>query len=244
MMSYCNKCHKLIYGGDGTCWQCSSRQADSAASEAANPSVLSPSPPQFATPPASPGKGAKRNKRYLIVAILFGLLLLAREGGFLNWYLFRFNTYSQSESSFYGEQYIQSGDRYSYSQFRKNLDHTSTTRSDNSGVAFSAFSESPLMVDLQEEIQKKLDGQTQVTALLEEIEITGDYWQPIFKVGKCKYQVRMKFTGKDSIVYTGNLKGETSFDLTGLCSVRKLKETLGDDIASSIIKAVDSHVRK
>lgn len=93
-------------------------------------------------------------------------------------------------------------------------------------------------------VEKNLKRQPQLTASVEDVTLTGLYWLPLFKHGSSKYRVHLQVVGKDTLVYTGVLEGVTDFDYSGLCSVRTLKQSLGEQIASKVVKSVDDVIRK
>jgi hypothetical protein len=239
----CPDCYEPLDNAYEPCRKCGKKNEPSLQTEK-DISAQSQPLPQFASYEELTNSKAKSKKKYLFVTALVVLLLLAREGGFINWYLFHFNAKSKTQTPLYGNQYIQSGEAFTYTEMSKNLNSTFTTKGNNYGVGFQMFGGSPLSVDVQEEIQNSLKKQTQITASVEEITLTGFYWLPFFKSGSCKYRVHLQFVGKDSIVYTGVLDGSTEFDFSGVCSMRTLKQTLGDEIATRVVKSVDDVIRK
>lgn len=241
-MLYCPDCYEPLDNAYEPCPICGKKNEPSLQTEK-DISAQFHSLPQFASDEDLTNARAKRKKKYLLVAALVVLLILAREGGFINWYLFHFNAESKTQTPLYGNQYIQSGETSTYTENSKKLNSTFTTKGKKYGAGF-LFGGSPLAVDIRDEIQNSLKKQTQLTASVEEITLNGFYWLPFFKSGSCQYRVHLQFVGKDSIVYTGVLDGITEFDFSGTCSIRTLKQTLGDEIATNIVKSVDGVIRK
>jgi hypothetical protein len=243
IMLYCPSCYELLDDAYEPCQKCGRKAAPFLPNEKDRSDRSQPLP-RFASYAELVNPNAKSKKKYLVVAVLAALLLLAREGGFVNGYLFRINADSKTQIPLYGNQYIRSGDRATYTELSKVVDSTFNTKGNRYGLGFQMFGASPLVVDLQEEIQNNLKKQTQISANVEEVALTGLYWLPFFKSGSCKYRVSLQFVGKDSIVYTGVLDGVTDFDSSGICSMRTLKQTLGDEIATRVVKSVDDVIRK
>lgn len=241
-MLYCPDCYEPIDNADEPCPKCNYKAKPSLLNEKVTSERPGPSP-RFAADAEFTGSTAKNKKKYLIVASLVALLLLAREGGFVNWYLFRFNADSETQTLLQGNQYIQSGGTFTYATRSKNVNSAFTTEGRSWGLGFQLLGGSPLAVDLKEEIQNNLNQQTQVRASVEHVELTGLYWLPFIKSGSCKYRVRLQVAGNDSIVYAGVLNGVTDYDFSGLCSVRTLKQTLGSEIARRVVKSVDDVIR-
>jgi len=184
---------------------------------------------------------ARRRKKYWVIAALVVLLFLGREGGFVYWHLFQFNAESETQTLLQGTRHFPTGE---YTETTNNSNSTYTTQAANWGLGFRLLGGTPWAVDLKEEIQNNLNKQTRVTAVVEEVELAGPYWLPLLKRGSCKYRVRLRVVGKDSAVYTGVMNGVTNFYVSGVCSIRKLKQTLGADIASTVVKSVDSVTRR
>lgn len=183
-------------------------------------------------------------KRYVAAAVLAALLLLGREGGFVNWYLFSYSAASKTQTPLYGEQYVVSGDRVTYTRNSKDLNSSFTDTGRAYGLGFQTSADSPLVVDLKDAVEKGLKSRTQLTASVEEMTISGLYWLPLFKHGSIKYRVRLQVVGKDSLLYAGVLEGVMVFTYSGLCSVRTLKQSLREQIASKVVKSVDSVIRE
>lgn len=244
IMLYCPNCYEPLNNASEPCPKCGNNKIDPSLPNEKDISNQDQQSPHFMSYEELTNPRAKSKKKHLIVVALVALLLLAREGGFINWYLFHFNANSKTQTPLYGSQYIQSGDRFTYTEMSKNLDSTFTTKGHNYGLGFQTSGGSPLVVDVQEEIQNNLKKWTQITASVEEATLTGLYWLPFFKSGNCQYRVRLQFVGKDSIVYTGVLNGVTDFDCSGVCSMRTFNEKLGGEIATRVVKSVDDVIRK
>jgi hypothetical protein len=198
-------------------------------------------PPRYDLHEGSTDSSAGRRKKYWVIAALLALLFLAREGGFVNWYLFQFNADSETQTLLHGIRHLQTGD---YTETTNNTNSTYTTRAANWGLGFHLLGGSPLAVDLKEEIQNNLNKQTRVTAVVEEVQLAGPYWLPLLKRGSCKYRVRLQVVGEDSVVYTGVLNGVTNFYVSGVCSIRTFKQTLGAEIAAKAVKSVNNVTRR
>lgn len=180
---------------------------------------------------------AGRRKKYWAIAALVVLLFLAREGGFVYWHLFQFYADSETQTRLHGISHLQTG---GFTETTNNTNSTYNTQSANWGVGFRLLGGSPLAVDLKEEIQNNLNQQARVTAVVEDVQLAGPYWLPLLKNGSCQYRVRLRVVGKDSAVYTGVMNGVTNFYVSGVCSIRKLKQTLGAEIAANAVKSVDN----
>jgi hypothetical protein len=189
---------------------------------------------------------AKRRKKFWTIAAVFAVFLLAREGGLFNLYLCGFTANSKTQTHLYGEQRIYRGQlsqsvaEVTYKQLTSNSDNNFRTSGWQSGGDFRMFQGSRFAGDLQDEIQKGLRKEPTVVANLEALEIDGAYWLPLLKTGNCKYRVRLQVVGKDAVVYSGVLDGETELDFMGLCPIRTLKEILGAEIAKRIIESLNS----
>jgi rRNA maturation protein Nop10 len=241
-MFRCPNCHAPLYKLFEVCRQCDNKIDPSLPNEK-DISDRYQSSPRFASFAEFTNSKAKSNKKYLLVASLVALLLFVREGGFVNLTLFNFNAKSKTQTSLNGNEHTELGE--AYAETRKDLDSVSTTKNSYFRLGLLPLSDdSPLIVDLKEEIQDKLNKQTQFIASVEEVALTGLYWLPFVKSGSCKYRVRLQFIGKDSIVYTGVLNGVTDFDTSGLCSVRTFKQTVTDEVAAGVVKSVENDVWK
>jgi hypothetical protein len=243
-MLYCPHCFEPLDNAYEPCRRCDSNKIDPSLQDGEDVSDQRRPPPRLTLYQDLTDPKFNIKKRRLVAVVLVALLLLGREGGFVNWYFFRSSANSKTQTPLYGEQYVESGDRATHTTMNRDLDFTFTTTGRAYGVGFQLPGGTPLAVDLKDEIQNNLKKQTQVTASVEEVTLTGLYWLPFLKSGSCKYRVRLQFVGKDSIVYTGVLDGVTAFDYAGLCSIRTLKQSLGDEIATRVVKSVDDVIHK
>lgn len=201
-------------------------------------------PPRLTLSTGLTGPRFNVRRRCVVAAAIAALLLLGREGGFVNWYLFRFSADSKTQTPLCGEQFIASGDKFTRTTMSRDLDSTFNDTGRAHGLGFQTSGSSPLVVDLKDEVEKNLKRRPQLTASVEEVTLSGLYWLPLLKSGSCKYRVRLQVEGKDSLVYTGVLEGVTDFDYSGLCSVRTLKQSLGEQIALKVVRSVDGMIRK
>ena len=146
-MLYCPDCYEPLDNAYEPCRKCGKKNEPSLQNEKGI-SAQSQTAPQFASYEELTNSKAKSKKKYLFVAALVVLLLLAREGGFINWYFFHFNAKSKTQTPLYGNQYIRSGEKFTYTEMSKNLNSTSTTKWRNWGLGFQMFGGSPLSVDI------------------------------------------------------------------------------------------------
>jgi hypothetical protein len=71
---------------------------------------------------------------------------------------------------------------------------------------------------------------------INQIEMSGIYWLPIYKTGKCTYQVGVRSI-VEPIVKNGEVVGNMSFAATGVSSVSNLQDQIMLSAAQSILKA-------
>jgi hypothetical protein len=242
-MLHCPDCNGPLENAFQPCPKCDREAAaalaskiDTSAREADAPPQPQPSP-LFASYGEPDMRKARSRKKFLIVAAVLVLVLLAREGGMVNWYLLNFTANTKISFVLYGHLSIQSADKIIYNEVRKFSEFTATTRGHQYGFDFRLL---PSVEDLQEEIENGLKKEPGVTASVELVELTGAYWLPFSKTGNCIYRVRLQFLGKDSINYSGVLDGETYFELSGVSSVRSLKQAIGAEIAKKVVESLNS----
>lgn len=241
-MLHCTICFEPLNNAFGPCPYCAAK-ANASQAPSDNSADRSESFSGFASYDEPKPRTWNRKKIFGIAALVF-FLILGREGGFLDWHLFRFNMDSRTQVNLSGSQYIQSGNQATFNEYTQNIDTTHHNKGWQQGGEFNWLGASPLVTDLRDEVERNLNKQTQIRASLQEISFTGLYWLPVLKTGNCRYRVHLQFVGKDSRSYSGLLNGETEFSFRGTISTRSLKENLGKEIAARVVTAVDQLIVK
>jgi hypothetical protein len=196
--------------------------------------------PSFASFEELVPQDKKGKKELWLVLSIIAFIFLVREAGFINWYFYGFEANSQTHLSLNEPEYHLT-DEISLNP-SKITDTEATTKGKYYGVALPLFSRPSLTVDLAEGIQENLKHEKYLKVQVERIELNGLYWLPFYKSGTCLYQIHFQIIGKDSTLYNGEITGKTSFSVSGICSIRTLKEALGKEVANRAIKTVSDTI--
>jgi hypothetical protein len=243
IMWICPKCNQRLGDGYELCWRCLTKRSTLASLTEDESKDGQPTAPPFASLGALNKRQTKSRKKLWIIVSLVVVMLAAREGGFVNWYCYAFDSNSKMLIHLDSSYYIYQGDKVNYTEAYKNTNYTGSSADKSYGVSFNLSGESNIFSDLKEQLQADLQGNQQLSAYVDDIEISGLYWLPLYKGGQCKYQLRVRAVGANSIIYTGNITGETDFSVTGACSIRMLKEILSKKIAEQVIKSVSNNIK-
>jgi hypothetical protein len=238
-MLHCSTCNGPLENAFQSCPKCEPKAAAALASKTDTSSQSQPLP-LFASYEEPEVRTAGRRKKFFTIVAVLVLVLVAREAGLFNLYLCGYSASSKTHAVFQGNGLTEADDAATYSQQTREFQSTYDTKGRQYGFDFSVFSGKPPAVDLQDEIQKCLRQESTIVASVEAVDLSGSYWTPLVKNGHCKFRVRLQIVGKDAIVYTGTMEGETDFDFSGFCPVRTLKELLAAEIAQRIIASRDS----
>jgi uncharacterized protein YxeA len=240
-MWICTRCKKSLDDGYKFCWKCGIPKPAPPLLDGAIPNGQRDHIHRFYTLEHLTAEQHGRTKKILILITIFAIMLVAREVGMFNWYYYTFNTSHKAfvQISGSGLKYTNDGERGTYTTSNKKSNYTGTSEDKAGGVAFNTSDRADLVAIFKDRLQGELKNQGRVSFYVNSVELDGMYILPFYKSGHCKYQLHVQAVEFDSIIYSGNLAGETDFNITGLCSVRTLKEILAKKIAVQATEAVN-----
>jgi len=116
-----------------------------------------------------------------------------------------------------------------------------TTTTKTSKIGFDFPPDPDLEIDTS--IKKRLAETKYIDVLQMKSEVSGMYLLPIIK--DSHFEFRLVFGAKSTggKYFKGELTGIMDFDIKGVCSQRKLRELLGDQVGTQIVNAIESNVR-
>lgn len=167
-----------------------------------------------------------RKTSYLIVAvvILFALSLL-RETGYvqLNYYHLQFTNHTDRHI----EKYIRHADSWEIPVA-------------DISVAYSVDTDLARWLGAIYKQRNAIGNGNKLTININHIDLEGGYWLPVYKTGRCTYNLSIEVESPRPIGYRGSVSGYLEFSLKGLCSIRQLKVVVADKIVEETMKSIMS----
>jgi hypothetical protein len=104
-----------------------------------------------------------------------------------------------------------------------------------------------LLPDLDTEIEtlikKHLAKAKNIDVFQVKTEVSGNYLLPIFKDGHCEFSLKFGAKADSGKYFKGILTGVINFGISGVCSQRKLRELLSEQVATQLVKYIESDIR-
>lgn len=178
-----------------------------------------------------------RKKIWLVILALI-ILSVLRESGCvnLNYSVSKFN--DQMQINLYSEFYEYKGEKQQSSAERKNGNYETNLTDNSWNLGFHTTAQTNIFTDFEEQLQKNLADNEQVKVEIQEVELSGLCWLPLYKSGSCKYQFYVEVVGEKSRFYRGTARGKIDFSVSGISSVTEVKEKLSKQIAKIAIENV------
>jgi len=184
-----------------------------------------------------------RNKKKILFAILALLLLtILREGGFVNLHYTHSKFNDKMQINLYSEFYEYEGEQQQLTAEQKNGDYESDVSDNSWKSGFHTTAPENIFTDFKEHLQENFKGNEGVSVKIQEIELSGLYWLPIYKSGSCTYQFYVEVVSRKSAVYRGTAQGKIVFSVSGISSVSEVKEKLSKHLAKLVIENIKKKV--
>jgi hypothetical protein len=188
--------------------------------------------------PSKPPLSSQRRKKTLLWILALAICVaVSREIGIISLEYLTLNTSSRIDikcSTTYWEDGIQ---RFTSKTNQKEI--TTTTETSKIGFDFPPGPDP----EIDASITKRLADKKHIDILQLRSKISGPYSWPIFKDGKCEFSVVFGARSPVGKYFKGELTGVTDFNIKWVCSRRKLRGLLGEQIGIQILNAIESNVR-
>ncbi|MGH9753340.1 MAG: hypothetical protein ACREA2_11210 [Blastocatellia bacterium] len=200
-----------------------------------------------ANPPSSDGVGLpskttrwhkRKNKLLLwILAITVGIAL-SRELGIIDLELLWIDSSSQINIKSSSRYWEQGQERLTEKDY--NAETTTTERAWSIGFDFPP----DLDTEIETLIKKHLAEAQNIDVFQVKSKVSGSYLLPMFKDGHCKFSIKFRAKAASEKYFNGELIGAMDFDVKGACSQRKLRELLSKQMATKLVKYIESNIRE
>jgi len=179
----------------------------------------------------------RRGKLLLwILAITIGVAI-SREFGVITMDYLTINSSSQINIKSSSDYWEQGQHRLTEKDFNKKI--TTTTKTSKIGFDFPPDPDS----EIDASIKKRLADAKYIDVFQLKSEVSGMYLLPMSKDGHCEFRLVFGAKSPDGKYFKGEITGKMDFDVQGVCSQRKLRELLGDQVGTQIVNAIESNVR-
>src|SRR5262245_10973243 len=179
----------------------------------------------------------RRGKLLLwILAITIGVAI-SREFGVISMDYLTINSSSEiniKSSSDYWEQ-----GQHRLTEKNSNKKITTTTKTSKIGFDFPPNPDP----EIDASIKKRLAEAKYIDVVQMKSKVSGSYLLPILKDGHCEFSLVFGAKSPNGKYFKGKLTGVMDFNVKGVCSQRKLRELLIDEMGTQIVKAIESDVR-
>ncbi len=164
----------------------------------------------------------KRRTTLLILAALLVAVGVLREPGFITLSRYTFEYHSN------------------ISQRYESVKSSEPLMSFPNGMIVASRVKSGFADAFEEELGRQIRTKsgTYVSASLNQFDIEGAYWLPLYKKGRCVYRMQVRAAEEDA-VRDSWISGEMDFNVEGVCSILTFKQALAKHVVQETMKHVE-----
>ncbi len=205
-----------------------------------------------------------RTRKIFFAAVALLCAALLRETGHLRLQWYRLDAHGEhlTEISFFGQEV--SGDKAART---RGSSTTNTTQDDEDSAWGWGFSTTGGLGDVpragaakgvvwkrgpdtshlfrlvREHLGARIADVNSREVLVNRVRMSGPYWTPLHKEGRCAYSVSLAESGR-GFQRTASVTGEIAFSVSGFCSVRELEALMAQKIGTQIEKSLEELAKK
>jgi len=97
--------------------------------------------------------------------------------------------------------------------------------------------------EIDASIKKRVAKAKYIDVFQVKSEVSGMYFLPMSKDGRCEFRLVFEAKSPGGKYFKGELTGIMDFYIKGVCSQRKLRELLSDQVGTQIANTIESNVR-
>lgn len=171
-----------------------------------------------------------------ILAITIGVAI-SREFGVITMDYLTINSSSKINIKSSSRYWEDGQERFTDKDFNKVI----TTTAQNYEIGFHFTPDSGPEIDAS--IKKRLAEAKHIDVFQMKSEVSGMYLLPMSKDGHFEFRLEFGTKSPDGKYFKGELTGIMDFGINGVCSQRKLRELLSDQVGNQIVNTINSNVR-
>lgn len=182
-------------------------------------------------------------KKIWLVILALAILSVLRESGCVNLHYSNSKFKDQMQTNLYSKFYEYKGEKQQLTTERKTSNYETNLTDNSWNLGFHTTSQTNIFTDFEEQLKKNFEHNERFNVEIQEVELSGLYWFPLYKAGSCKYQFYVESVGGKLIIYRGTAQGKIDFSVAGISSASEVKEKLSKQIAKIVIENVEKEIK-